>query len=320
MVRTGPTLVITGLMILCLSAAPALAGCGSYSTEETSGASTTATSRAATTTTVTTAAEAIESVISISGPAFFERPEGAMLFTKAWGSEPDQVGHGVWEQGMPSQNPILVAMSPDERTIAVGDYANNRVQLFARDGTFLKAIAYPSASLLADVGYDRQGRLFALVGNDVFELPTASDGKIVTSSTYPSGTFPYQLALDDPAVRYQLVCPESEPVWLKITGTAAQAERKVVFSSGELPLGEFNILGYDHSGNCCVMVRVYEEFWEGTESWCYILVSPQGECLGQVRLPLDFWAGGSCAITPSGKILELRSVEAGIIVAEYALR
>jgi hypothetical protein len=39
-----------------------------------------------------------------------------------------------------------------------------------------------------------------------------------------------------------------------------------------------------------------------------------------VRLPLDSWAGGGYAITPGGKILELSSTEAGIVVTEFELR
>jgi len=262
----------------------------------------------------------IELMISISGAASFERPEGTVLFEKGWGSEPDQIGHGVWEQAMPSQEPILAAVSPDESTIAVGDYANHRVQLFARDGTFLQAIPYSGTGALVDIAYDTDGRLFALVGNDVLELPTAPGGEVVTNMTHPWDTFPSELELDESPIGYQLIHPDSEPAWLLITDPTTQSERRVQFTSEGLPLNEYQILGYDSSGNCCVMIRIYEEHWEGTESWYYLLVSPQGECLGQVRLPLDFWAGGSCTITPSGTILELRSVEAGIILTEYELR
>ena len=68
------------------------------------------------------------------------------------------------------------------------------------------------------------------------------------------------------------------------------------------------------------MVRVYREGWQGTESWCFVGLSATGENLGQVRLPLDFWAGGGYAVTPDGRILEQRSTEKGIILTTYELQ
>ena len=88
----------------------------------------------------------------------------------------------------------------------------------------------------------------------------------------------------------------------------------------DLPLARARALGHDAAGNLYAMVLIYREHREGTVSWCFIGVSPEGEYLGQLRLPWEDWAGGSWTVTPSGKILELRSTEGGVVLTEYALR
>ena len=67
------------------------------------------------------------------------------------------------------------------------------------------------------------------------------------------------------------------------------------------------------------MVRIYEEGWKGTESWCFLGLSPTGAGLGQLLLPLNFWAGGGWALAPDGRIIEMLSTEAGVEITEYAL-
>ncbi len=268
---------------------------------------------------MTTVSSEVVTPIVVSGPATIERPEGEVLFSKEWGENPGQLGYDTWEQGAPSHNPIELAISPDESTIAILDYANTRAELFTLDGTLIRAIPIPSTSLLADIAYDKRGRLYVLAGNELFELPAAPDGNVVTNDTYPSDAFPYELRWDDNDVAYQLVFGDPTRVSLLITDSSTKSVREVPITSAELPLDDCRILGYDYSGNCYVMIRIYREHWQGTESWCYVGVSPQGEYLGQIRLPLDCWAGGGVTVTPSGKILELRSTEAGVIVAEYGL-
>lgn len=107
---------------------------------------------------------------------------------------------------------------------------------------------------------------------------------------------------------------------LVITDLATGSTIEVPVNSPDLPPARARVLGYDAAGNLYAMVLIYEEHWTGTVSWCFIGVSPDGEYLGQLRLPWDDWAGGSWAVTPGGKILELRSTAAGIVLTEYALK
>ena len=107
---------------------------------------------------------------------------------------------------------------------------------------------------------------------------------------------------------------------LTITQRATGSYLEVPVGSSDLPLARASVLGHDAAGNLYAMLLIYEEHWEGTVSWCFIGISPDGEYLGQLRLPWDNWAGGSWSVTPGGKILELHSTEAGIVLTQYTLQ
>ncbi|MGI5940385.1 MAG: hypothetical protein ACOX8V_06870 [Thermoleophilia bacterium] len=106
---------------------------------------------------------------------------------------------------------------------------------------------------------------------------------------------------------------------IQLIDTTTGHSLEVPVASQELPLDSIQALGTDGAGNLYAMARIYEENWTGTESWCFMGVTRDGTSLGQLRLPLDFWAGGGWTVTPEGKILELRSTQDGIEVVEYEL-
>ena len=197
MLRFVLIVVASACVVLLMSTGVAVSGCGeareitqasgttatvaTTSSTVTSGASSTtsSTSSSVDTTVITVVAA---TPILISGAAVVDRPDGTVLFSKKWGAAPGEVGHGVWEQGAPSQNPIEFAISPDETAVAILDYANSRVELFSRDGAFGAVIPLPSTTAFADISFNVQGRLFVLSYADlVLELPTQDEAKIQNS-------------------------------------------------------------------------------------------------------------------------------------------
>ncbi len=294
--------------------------------------------------------------IVLSGPAVIERPRGTLLFELEWGTEPGQVGHGVWEQGEPSQNPLELSTSPDERTIAILDYANSRVELLARDGRIQDVLPISSDGGLADVCYGPGGRVFVLsYGGAVLQLP-AKVGEATLTIPIDWQVAPYELVPDGAnlwvsgagptlykvfgpsgplsaseqsatsqqtvpvgLISFQVEYENTTQAWVVVTNDKTGAERRVGISSAGLPLQSIRTLGSDGRGNVYVMVQVFGERWDGTPSWYFLRLSPTGMFLGQLRLPQDSWAGSGYTVVPSGRILELRSTEAGIIVSEYEL-
>jgi hypothetical protein len=258
--------------------------------------------------------------IAISGPPVIERPRGTELFRVAWGSEPGQIGYSTTEQETPSQNPIELAVSPDGTTIAVLDYANVRVELFTRDGKLEQTILIPATTVLGGLAYDRQGALFLLPSDSVLALRVAG-GAESGASSIAWGDWVYGPTAVDDSLTCQVFF-HGVGSWVAVISSDAEASslRNVPISSTELPLDSIRLLGRDYAGDFFLMARICGEGWNGTESWCFIGLSPHGDYLGKVRLPLDSWAGAGWAVTPGGTIIELRSTEAGIVAAEFELR
>lgn len=256
--------------------------------------------------------------VVVSGPAVFERPRGTELFRVAWGREPGQIGYSTTEQGTPSQNPLELAVSPDGATIAVLDYANARVELFTREGTLEQTILIPATTILGGLAYDKQGALFLLTGDSVLALRVAGGADSGTSA-FAWGDWVYGPTAVDDCLTCQVFLHDVGSWVAVISDAEASSLRNVSISSAELPLDSIRVLGRDCAGDFLLMTRIYREGWSGTESWYFIGLSPNGNYLGKVRLPLDSWAGAGWAVTPGGTILELRSTEAGIAVAEFEL-
>lgn len=296
----------------------------------------------------------IQPSITIKGAATFERPVGKTLLKAAWGAQPGQFRYDNWEGGKPSENPFEIAVSPDNSTIAILDYANSRVQLFSREGAFRQCIPVEGQSL-ADVTFDKSGKLLVLSYADyVLRIDPKNPGK-ASKLMLASGLMPSELAVDGPDVKvrgrdgyYQLetstgvVQPEKQTATADVATPAGgnkyqvakksrssgvvivtdgkqKTAKEIRLNSPELPLSEVRALGSDQSGNVYVMAHIYDENWKGTESWCFIGVSPDGKCLGQVRLPLDSYAGSGWTVAPDGKIIAIRSTKEGLEVIEYGL-
>jgi hypothetical protein len=110
------------------------AGCGQATEVSQLGGATTTEGAATTTSAIAATAPAI----NVSGDAVLQRPHGKVLFAAKWGGAEGEFGYDVWGQGVPSQNPIEIAVSQDNNTIAILDYANRRVQVYSYDGSLLK--------------------------------------------------------------------------------------------------------------------------------------------------------------------------------------
>jgi hypothetical protein len=141
------------------------------------------------------------------------------------------------------------------------------------------------------------------------QAPLSPEEQVATSQRgFPAGGIVFEASLVNKAAAV-----------IQLIDTTTGHSLEVPVASQELPLDSIQALGTDGAGNLYAMARIYEENWTGTESWCFMGVTRDGTSLGQLRLPLDFWAGGGWTVTPEGKILELRSTQDGIEVVEYEL-
>jgi hypothetical protein len=295
--------------------------------------------------------------IEIVGSPDVERPAGAVIFTAKWGEGPGEFGFDLWEQGAPSQNPIEVAAAPDGKSIALLDYANRRVQVYSREGVFLREIPLVDEAGLADVAIDDAGWILVLTyGGSVIQIPPNDNQKAselsVVTSLHPqslivdgpslwvadiSGKF-FQLATDHiglsgdgqvasavdtyPAGQTALstTLDSSSAATVKLVDRDKGNAVDVHLTSPAMPLDSIRPLAADADrGLYVVMARIYGENWQGTESWCFVAVGPDGTYRGQLLLPLDNWAAGGYAITPDGTLLELRSTKDGVELTEYQL-
>lgn len=293
--------------------------------------------------------------ITISGPDVAERPSGHVLISAKWGSGAGQFGYDKDEGGAPSKSPLEIAVSPDNKTIAVLDYANKRVQLFSRDGRFEKAIAVDGSSL-ADVAFDSMGRVLVLSYDDyTLRFAVTGAGKPEKLPLSP-GLLPTELVVEGSNVfvrakdgYFQVVGPNGvilaknqaatkdaampavnaslraikkttsdATVWIRNNAKDAPTEIDLAFSAG-LPIFEIWPFASDSAGNLYVMAWIYADNWHGTESRLVAGFSEDGKYLGQLRLPRDNWAGSGYTVAPDGKILEVRSTKAGVEVREHDL-
>ena len=158
----------------------------------------TTTEEAATTTSSTAAISAAP--IDISGDAVLERPQGKVLFAAEWGSGEGEFGYDLWEQGVPSQNPIELSVSQDNKTIAILDYANRRVQVYSYEGALQRVVPISTKAGLADVAFGQDGSIYVLTyGDSVVQIPPDGGGKAV-ECTIAAGIWPQELIVDGAAV------------------------------------------------------------------------------------------------------------------------
>lgn len=293
--------------------------------------------------------------IELTGTAVLERPTAKTLITATWGSGLGQFGR---DKGGMQMGPERLAVSRDNSTIAILDYVNSRVQLFGRDGTFQTAVPVPQGPALQDIAFDNVGRLvvLSLNGEPSVLLIDPKDPEKSEKHKIDPGLNPQELVVDGATVRvrgigdttYAVLGPDRaveeaqqpstavvgtpvgdtafQVIWksnasasLVVENEQKKTAKEVEITSGTLPIDEIRPLGTDSSGDFYAMVRIYQEGWKGTESWYFLEVTPDGSCIGRLRLPLDFYAGGGWTVAPDGKILELRSTESGIQVQEHEL-
>lgn len=292
--------------------------------------------------------------ISLAGAAKCEWPSGKTLLKADWGTGPGQFRYDNWEAGEPSENPFEIAVSQDNSTIALLDYANSRVQLFSRQGVFQQVVPVAGQSL-ADVAFDKSGKLLVLSYSDyVLRIDPKQPDKS-SKLVLASGLMPSEVAVDGAEVKvrgrdgyyqletsggvvqpadqaatadvaseagndkYQITKKSRSSAALILANTKRKTSKEIRVDSPDLPLSEVRALGSDRSDNFYAMAHIYDENWKGTESWLFMGVSPDGNLLGRLRLPLDSYAGSGWTVAPDGKIIAVRSTKEGLQVTEYEL-
>lgn len=226
--------------------------------------------------------------------------------------------------------------------------------------SFLREVSIPDIDGgLRDFVIDPKGNTYVLKGQEVLGLRADSDEvkhfpldeTIVPARLYLNGFNLYVQADDGtsyPVAALFEPAPERAPEWgspkngvpvygptegrvlslsvsqhqveVKDSTNAGQVQRVLSVSSPDLPIQRAWILGQDAIENIWLLLHIYGEGWQGTESRLIVAISPQGEKVGELRLPLDETGPLDVVLDPVSPfgVFELRrTAEEGIAINRY---
>lgn len=297
--------------------------------------------------------------ITLEGSAVFTRPEGTPVVVEGrWGKQPGQfaLGEGTPREGptrfalSPDTGTIAVLDHGNSRVqvfLHAGDVAHN----------LDRVLPLAEISGIQDLAFDSAGRLLLLRIGPEPAVQALSLDSGETLASYPAlpSVSPHRLLVNGPEIWVQgadnLVYPvATDGVPISLEGQQARLRRglpagrdfldayrqegeapilsvakptgrvlKVRVVSPELPLDSVQAVGEDDRGNVYGAVRIWAPEWQGTESWYLYAVGDAGEVLGQLRLPVDYWAGGAWKLGADGSLYELRSTQEGVQILQHPL-
>ncbi len=107
---------------------------------------------------------------------------------------------------------------------------------------------------------------------------------------------------------------------VRVVNTAGELRQAFVVTSPDLPIDSAGLLGQDAAQNLWVLMRIYADGWEGTESFLMVGVSPEGTKVGELRLPLDAYATWDVFLDPVFPfgVYEMRGTEEGLEINRYS--
>jgi hypothetical protein len=109
-------------------------------------------------------------------------------------------------------------------------------------------------------------------------------------------------------------------VEVRISNSAGELRQAFTPTSGDLPIDSATLLGQDAVQNLWLLMRIYQEDWEGTESFLIVAISAEGEKMGELRLPLDVYTTWDVFLDPvfPFTIYEMRGAAEGLTVSSYS--
>lgn len=295
-------------------------------------------------------------IITMDDPGRVVRPLGQVVLQASWGTAPGQFGIG---EATPRSGPMLLAVSPDAGSLAILDWANARLQVFARDGKLLQVVPLDEGWDSLDMAWDGPESILLLdQGSESVVRRIVLDGGKATD-VYPAApeAFPDRLMVEGGEIWVHGESDLSYPVVLGGTPLDAEAQHKGArqgffarsgFVSGSrqdelhaevriaeptglmrefalmapatLPIQSWSPMGRDRQGNVYVAILNYSEHRDAPTSFTFLGISSSGQKLGQLVLPLDGTVGGGgFELGDDGRIYEMRCLDAGLEVREYSL-